>query len=86
MTEVLQLVAVLVAAAALVSGLAVLAGTRHPVTALGVMLDLLLAAGLLRLAAVDDWRGILAAAAIVAVRKVVTTAYRRGARTLQPAQ
>ncbi len=82
MTALLLSVAVLLAAAALVAGLAVLASTRRPVTALAVLLDLLLAAGLLRLAAVDDWRGIIAAAAIVVIRRLVLTAYRRGAHLL----
>ncbi len=40
-------------------------------TGLGVLLDLLLAAGLLRLAAQPTWTGIATAAAIVAVRKLV---------------
>jgi hypothetical protein len=82
----LQLVATVLVGAAVVAGLATLAGTRRPVLALGVLLELLLAAGLLRLAAVDDWTGIATAVAIVVIRRFVSAAYRRGARAVAASQ
>jgi hypothetical protein len=85
MSALLQGAAAVVAVAALVAAMAVLVSSRQPALALRVLLDLLLAAGLLRLAAVDDWPGVLAAAAIVVVRRVVTVAYRRGAGAATPA-
>ncbi len=60
---------VVLVAAFVVSGLVLLA-TRTVPTALGVFLDLLTAAGLLRLGAADTWSAIGTAAAVVAVRKV----------------
>ena len=59
-----------------VAGAAVLLGTltvafcASPRAGLHVFLDLLLAAGLLRLAAADTWSAIATAAAVVAIRKV----------------
>lgn len=61
-------------AAALVLGSLVLVASRSPRTALGIFLDLLLAAALLRLAVADSWSAIAAAAAVVAVRKLVVAA------------
>ncbi len=58
-----------------VSGL-VLITTRSPTTALPVLLDLLLAAGLLRLSAVASWHAILAAAGLIAVRTVTSSGFR----------
>lgn len=79
---VVQFAAGLVAAAALVSGALALVATRQPGVALAVLLDLLLAAGLLRLIALADWQGIIGAAAVVVIRKVVVGAYHRGSRVL----
>jgi len=62
----------LVAAAAVLIGLLVLAVTRSVRTALPVLLDLLLAAGLLRLSADLGWGAIAGAAAIVLIRKLVS--------------
>ena len=56
---------------ALVCAAAVLARTRRLDQALPVLLDLLLAAGLLRLAHDPTWRAISTAAIIVALRKLV---------------
>ena len=58
-------------AAALVVGLLVLLDTRRLSVALPVFLDLLLAAGLLRLSADGTWGALATAAALVAVRKLV---------------
>ncbi|MFP5347166.1 MAG: hypothetical protein ACLGIA_09070 [Actinomycetes bacterium] len=79
---VVQVAAGLVAAAALVSGALALVATRQPGVALAVLLDLLLAAGLLRLIALADWQAIIGAAAVVVIRKVVVAAYHRGSRVL----
>jgi hypothetical protein len=84
MTTALQTAATLVAAAALVAALSALVSTRRVGVALPVLLDLLLAAGLLHLAAVEGWRGIAAAAAIVVIRRVVTSAFRHGSREGRP--
>ncbi|HYY11896.1 MAG TPA: hypothetical protein VE781_13225 [Kineosporiaceae bacterium] len=86
MTSVAALVAglvpLVVAAALLLSALALLT-TRSLGAALPVLLDLLLAAGLLRLSATGSWQAIGSAAAIVLVRKLATLgiAAARRART-----
>jgi hypothetical protein len=72
--------AVLLAAAAVTLGALALASTRDLSAALGVLLDLLLAAGLLRLAALDTWTAIASAAALVAIRKLVVLALRSDSR------
>lgn len=56
---------------ALVAAGAVLARTRSPAQALPVLLELLLAAGLLRLTADASWRALATAAIVVALRTVV---------------
>jgi hypothetical protein len=67
---------------ALVCAGAVLARTRSLAQALPVLLELLMAAGLLRLAHDPSWRTIATAAALVGLRKLVV-AY--GLRPGQPA-
>lgn len=66
-----SLVPLVVAAALLSSGLALLV-TRRVGVALPVLLDLLLAAGLMRLSATATWQAIGSAAAIVVIRKLAT--------------
>ena len=82
MTAVLEqvtgLLAGVVAAAALVAGALALGSTRRPALALSVFLDLLLAAGLLRLVGEPGWRTILTAAAIVALRRLIGAGLRAG--------
>lgn len=73
---VVELAGLLVAAAILL-GAAVLASARSVRAALGVFLDLLLAAGLLRLAVASTWDAIAAAAAIVVVRKLAVSSLTR---------
>ncbi len=63
----------LLVAAAFVSGMAVLVTVRSVRAALGVFLDVLLAAGLLRLSIADTWGAIAAAAALIAVRKLAVS-------------
>jgi hypothetical protein len=65
--------ATLVAAAALVFGGLTLAASRSPRAALPVFLDLLMAAGLLRLGVADTWQAISTAALLVAARKLAVT-------------
>jgi hypothetical protein len=66
-----SLVPLVIAAALAVSALTLLS-TRRIATALPVLLDLLLAAGLLRLSATASWQAIASAAAIVLIRKLAT--------------
>lgn len=61
----------MIAVAGVLVGACLLAVTRDLRTALPVTLDLLMAAGLLRLTAAGTWQAIATAAAIVAVRKLV---------------
>ena len=65
--------------AGLVVAAAVLAATRRPLFALKVLLDFLLAAGLLRLTGDPGWATVLTAAAIVAVRRLLGVGLRAGA-------
>ena len=68
MSTALQGAALLVAVLAVLSASTVLLRTRAPAPALGLLLDLLLAAGLLRLADDPDWSQVATAAALVAAR------------------
>jgi len=68
------------AAAALLAGALALASTRRPALALSVLLDLLLAAGLLRLVGDPGWRTILTAASIVVLRRLIGVGLRAGGR------
>ncbi|WP_432507015.1 hypothetical protein [Kineococcus arenarius] len=78
MSELPALLALGVAASALVAAVAVLLRTRRPALALGVGLDLLLAAGLLRLSADQTWRQLATAAAVVALRHLIGRGLRAG--------
>ncbi|MCL7460921.1 hypothetical protein AB0I85_29850 [Micromonospora echinofusca] len=68
-----------VTAAAALAGLAVLVGTGSWRSAMRVLLDLLTAAGLLRLAGGQDWPDLAAAAAIVLLRRLLWAALTAGA-------
>lgn len=59
---------------------AVLASTREPQAALPVLLDFMLAAGLLRLSATATWEAIASAAGIVVIRKIVVAGIGAGRR------
>jgi hypothetical protein len=78
------LLALGVGALALVAGAVTLAATRRPALALGVLLDLLLAAGLLRLAAEPTWTSLATAAAVVLLRRLIGVGLRAGSRALSP--
>lgn len=58
--------------AGFLAGLVALLAVRDARLALRIALDLWLAAGLLRLALPPSWQSLLAAAAIVAIRQLVT--------------
>ena len=73
-TQLFTAAATLVGAGALLLGGLILLSTRSVRTALPVFLDLLVAAGLLRLATADTWQAIAGAAAVVAIRKLAATA------------
>ena len=71
----------LLSGAALLAGVLTLVTTRKPALALSVFLDLLTAAGLLRLVGDPSWRAIATAATIVGLRHLIGLGLRIGART-----
>lgn len=77
MSAVLLAAAVLVAGLAVVAAAAALAATRSATVALPVLLDLLLAAGLLRLAADPGAAELGTAAALVVVRRIASAGLAR---------
>lgn len=78
MAELATAAASAVVVAGLLLALAALALTRSPRASLPVFTDLLLAGGLLRLAADPGWTMLATAAAIVVVRRLVLASLRRG--------
>lgn len=80
MSAVVQTAALLVTLLGLLSAAAVLVRGRVVRPALSVLLEFLLAAGLLRLADDPTWRPLLVAAAVVAVRRLVTSGLARSER------
>ncbi|MEU0119782.1 hypothetical protein ABZ137_40540 [Streptomyces bobili] len=72
MSQWLDAAAVLVTAAGIVSAAAAYLMVRSVGSAVAVLLDFVLAAGLLRLAGDLSWGSVLMAAAVVAVRKVIS--------------
>ena len=72
--------ALAISAGALVVGALTLVRTRQPALALGVFLDLLLAAGLLRLVGGQSWQSIATAATIAALRHLIGLGLRIGGR------
>ncbi|MGY2084085.1 DUF1622 domain-containing protein [Blastococcus sp. SYSU DS0539] len=71
----------LVAGAAVISALVALGATRRPALALGILLDLLVAAGILRLIGNPGWQSIATAAAVIALRHLVGYGLRLGAHS-----
>lgn len=84
MRQFVDQLALLVTAAALLSAALALLVTRRPRAALPVLLDLLMAAGLLRLAIDPDLRRAAAAAALVALRHLVVFGLRSASQTRPP--
>ena len=80
MTVLLDALALLLTVAALTCGAVVLASTHRWAAALAVFLDLLTAAGLLRLAGEPSYRRALTAALLLLIRRVVGLGLRQGAR------
>jgi hypothetical protein len=75
-TAVVNAAALLVVAAAVAAGGTVLLHTRSLRQALPVLLDLLTAAGLLRLAATPTWTSLALTAIVVALRRLVSAGVR----------
>ncbi len=82
MNAVLAGIATVIASAAVLTAALVFARSRDPLLAVKVLLDLLLAAGLVRLATDPTWSQLATAAAVVAIRKVTTLGLVRARRTL----
>lgn len=74
MSPLLDDAALLVAVLGLVCGLVTLVRLRDVLLAFGVLLDFLIAAGLIRLAGDLTFRGLVAVALVIAVRKLVMRA------------
>lgn len=70
--------ALLVTAMALVAGLVALVATRRPAAALPVLLDLLVAAGLLRLVGQPSWQALATAAVVLVLRRLIGFGLRTG--------
>ena len=73
--------ALLATAAALLAGLVALVATRRPAVALAVFLDLLVAAGLLRLVGQPSWPALATAATVILLRRLIGFGLRAGGRT-----
>ncbi|SNR61391.1 DUF1622 domain-containing protein [Blastococcus mobilis] len=78
--EIAGLLAVCIGTAALIAGALALAVTHRPSLALSVFLDLLLAAGLLRLVGDPGWQAIVTVASIVVLRRLIGVGLRVGGR------
>ncbi len=84
MNALVEQVALLVSAAGVVTGVLVALSTRRLLDGLPVMLELLLAAGLLRLALLDSWVAIVSVALVVVVRKLAVSGIRLAASAGRP--
>lgn len=80
MTSLVQTAALLVTIAAVVAGGSTLLATRQLRLSVAIFLELLLAAGLLRLATAAEPERIAAAAAIVAIRQLIGVRWRAKTR------
>lgn len=83
-SDLLHALATLVVAGGLVAGAVVAAAARVPGEGLRCLLDFLLAAGLLRLAAGPTWESIAVAALTVVVRLLVSRSFRSAAAQRAP--
>lgn len=75
MTAVLDQVALVITALGVVAAAAVLLGSRSRRAAIGVLAEMLVAAGLVRLAAEPSWDRLAAAAAILVVRRLILSTF-----------
>lgn len=73
--ELASAASILVAAAAILAGFVVMASTRNVRLALSVLLELLTAAGLLRLVGASTLTPVLTAAGIIAIRQIATLGF-----------
>ena len=73
------------AIAAIAIGVAALLVFRQPLPALRAMIELLTAAGLLRLSVDMSWTAVLVVVAVIAVRRVVTRSLTADLRASSPA-
>jgi hypothetical protein len=80
-TRLTEFLALACTAAGPLAGLVVLARTRRGLPALQVVLDLWLAAGLLRLAGPPSWATLAGVAAVVALRQLLGPGLRAAATT-----
>jgi hypothetical protein len=76
--------ALLTIAAAILAGALVLVRTRSLREALPVLLDLLTAAGLLRLAGSPSWSALAVTAIVIALRRLLTAGIRTAAASRPP--
>jgi len=79
-SDALQTGALLCTVLGLASALVVLGAARDARLAIAVLLEFLLAAGLLRLADDPGWRQLATAAAVVALRRLLTSGLRHASR------
>ena len=78
MTDLVQHAAAVVALVGCLAGASVALTTGRLLGGVQMLLDFLLAAGLLRLALVDTWAAIGSVAVVVALRKLLVTGLRSG--------
>ncbi|MEU9830172.1 hypothetical protein AB0D67_01405 [Streptosporangium sp. NPDC048047] len=84
MGEIVQAAVNLIVAAGVVAALAVLPA-GGPRAAVAVLLDFLLAAGLLRLSQAQTWAAIVTAALTVVIRRIAVAGFSRPVRRSPPA-
>ena len=78
MTAIVGTAALAITAGGLVAAAVTLGATRRPMLALKVLLDFLLAAGLLRLTGRPDWPVLAGAAGVIVLRRIVGFGLRAG--------
>ena len=71
MTTLLEQLVLTLSVTGILAGVAVTVATGRPTAGAGMLLDFLLAAGLLRLLVVDTWAAIGSVAAVVALRRLL---------------
>ena len=84
MTAAIGAAALATIAAAILAGALVLLRTRSLRQALPVLLDLLTAAGLLRLAVAPTWSGLAVTAIVIVLRRLVTAGIRTASAAHRP--
>ncbi|MDQ3423753.1 MAG: hypothetical protein M3510_10345 [Actinomycetota bacterium] len=82
MGEAIETASLVLAAMGLIAAVVAVVSGQHAVMALGVLLDFLLAAGLLRLGAIATWTAIATAALVALTRHIVSAGIGRADQTL----